>query len=302
MKLFLCKVAAFILMMLVADLAFGYVGRYLQTNAKGGATGRNEFICRKMDSDVLIFGSSRCTHHYVPSIIRDTLGLSCYNAGTDGNGVILFYAKWKMLSSRYTPKMIIYDINESYDLLQGDNTKYLGDMRTYYEMPGVDSVMWSVDNMEKYKMYSWMYRYNSIWIQMLSDNIHPQSSDENGFVGIDRYMTYEPGIHLYPIDVKYDMLKIYYLEEFIIDCKNKGVVLVFGLSPMYKARKTDIFTPLINLCRKYQVPLLDYYTDVQFNRSHDFFYDSVHMNRNGAIKFTSKIASQLKSILHACKE
>lgn len=294
MKLFICKVAAFILMMFVADLAFGYVGRYLQTNAKGGATGRNEFICRKMDSDVLLFGSSRCTHHYVPAIIRDSLGLSCYNAGTDGNGIILFYAKWKILSSRYTPKMIIYDIQESYDLLQGDNTKYLGDMRTYYEMPGVDSVMWSVDNMEKYKMYSWMYRYNSIWLQMISDNVRPLSSDEMGFIGIDGTMAYDPGEHHYPDEVVYDPLKLYYLEQLVLECREKNVTLVFCLSPMYKAGKSDLFSPLETLCRKYHVPLFNYYSDVRFSEKCDYFYDSVHMNRKGAMKFSSEIASQIK--------
>ncbi len=295
MKLFVCKVAAFILIMVVLDVAFGYAGRFIQANAKGGATARNEYICRKMDSDVVVFGSSRCTHHYIPAIIEDSLCLSCYNAGTDGNGIILFFAKWKILSSRYNPKMIIYDVQESYDLLRDDNTKYLGDLRTYYEMPGVDSVMWSVDDMEKYKMHSWMYRYNSIWLQMLSDNIDPLSSDEMGFVGIDGTMAFDPGEHHYPDKVEYDPLKLYYLERLILDCQEKGVALVFCLSPMYKARKTDLFSPLYALCAKYQVPLFDYYSDSRFTQKRDYFFDSVHMNRKGAMKYTSEIASQIKS-------
>lgn len=280
--------------MLIADICFGFAGRYIQVHAKGGATARNEYICKQMNAEVVLFGSSRCSHHYVPSIIEDSLHMSCYNAGNDGNGIIFLYAKWKMLVSRYKPKMIIYDVNEDYDLFAGDNTQFLGDMRIYYDMPGVDSVMWSVDEKEKYKMKSMMYRYNSIWLQMLSDNLHPLSSNKSGYVEIERRMTYEPGEHKYPEIVNYDTLKIYYLEKLIQECKMKGIKLLFFLSPMYKAKKIDLFIPLFHICKKYGVPIINHYTDTQFNENHNYFYDSVHMNRYGAEKYTKCIVSEIK--------
>ena len=272
----------------------GCIGRYFQAHAKGGATARNEYICKKMSEDIVVFGSSRCVHHYVPALIEDSLHLSCYNAGTDGNGIILLYAKWKMLSARYTPKMIIYDVNEEFDLMPGDNTRYLGDMRPYYSMEGVDSIMWSVDCNERYKMCSQMYRYNSIWLQMLSDNIKPLSSDEKGFVAVNRVMDYDSGEHSSPVVTEYDNLKLFYLKKLVSDCKRDGVKLLFCLSPMYKSRNSDIFKPIFEICAENDIPVIDYYSNHDFTTKRDFFYDSVHMNKKGAFAFTKSLIGNLK--------
>lgn len=80
-------------------------------------------------------GSSRASHHYVPEIISEKLGMSCFNAGQDGNGIILQYGRWKMLSERYTPKLIIYDINPGFDMVVNDNMTYVDRLKPFcYEV------------------------------------------------------------------------------------------------------------------------------------------------------------------------
>lgn len=93
MKRFVKKVLAFLFIMAVVDVCCGFAGRFIQTHAKGGATARNEFINKKMDMDLVLLGSSRCVHHYSPSVFEKTLALRCYNAGSDGNGIISQYAR-----------------------------------------------------------------------------------------------------------------------------------------------------------------------------------------------------------------
>lgn len=41
--------------------------------------------------------------------------------------------------------MLIYDVQTSFDLLEGDNHKYLGGLRYYYDRQGIDSIFWNVD-------------------------------------------------------------------------------------------------------------------------------------------------------------
>ena len=161
MKKFVCKVVLFLIGLFVIDFVLGFGARYLISHAKGGDTRLNNYICHQMKEECLIFGSSRGMHHYDPHIIEDSLKLSCWNCAKDGNGIIL-----------------IYDVQISFDLLDGDNHQYLGGLRYDYDEPSIDSIFWSVDKTERYKMLLNGYRYNSQWLQLISDNLHPLQGDD----------------------------------------------------------------------------------------------------------------------------
>lgn len=295
MKKFIYKVVAFFLGLVILDAVIGLTARYLVAHAKGGDTGLNNYICHKMEEQCIIFGSSRGMHHYDPQIITDSLGLSCWNCSLDGNGIILMYGRYRMLSARYTPKLLIYDVHTSFDLLDGDDHKYLGELKYYYDEPGIDSIFWIVDKTERYKMLSNCYRYNSQWLQLISDNIHPLQSSNNGYKPMDKKMLYKPKKKEKKKTVyKYDPLKLQYLEKLVTDCKANGTKLVFAISPQYNAHDDKVYAPLKEICAKYDVPLLNHYCDDAFVNNVDYFYDSVHMNRTGASLYTKKIAEELK--------
>ena len=212
MKKFVGKVLLFLVGLVFLDFLVGMGGKYLVSHAKGGDTGLSNYICRQMKDECIIFGSSRGMHHYDPNIISDSLGMSCWNCSLDGNGIILMYGRYKMLSARYTPKVLIYDVCTSFDLIAGDNHKYLGGLRYYYDEPSVDSIFWSVDEKERYKMMSNCYRYNSQWLQLISDNVHPLQSNDKGYKPMDMKMVYKPKKSEEQKEAfLYDSLKLYYL-------------------------------------------------------------------------------------------
>lgn len=173
MKKFIAHIIIFFIVVSLMDVSFGYICRYLNSHAKGGDTQNHYYIAKECDKDILIFGSSRCSHHYVPKIIEDSLGMSCYNCGVDGNGIIYLYSRLLMMTNRYIPKVIIYDIQQNFDVEVGDNMRYLGWQKRFYDQSGLKEVFKMVNSMEQYKMWSQLYRYNGDFIQMLSDNIHP---------------------------------------------------------------------------------------------------------------------------------
>ena len=134
MKRFLLKVVLFFIMLAAVDAAIGFALRHMEQNAKGGFTFRDNFICDQMETDILISGSSRCIRHYNPQIIMDSLGLSCYNSGQMGNGIILNYGRLRMISERKKPSIVIYDLHPPFDLLRGeDNHRYLTWLKSHYE-------------------------------------------------------------------------------------------------------------------------------------------------------------------------
>ncbi len=297
MKKFLVKLGIFALLVVGCDALCGFTFQYLLSHAKGGDYGRNNYMHNDMDEDVVLFGSSRCIHHYDPRIIEDSLALSCYNCGTDGNGIILFYARFRMITERYKPRCIVYDVQTSFDLLSGTpDNKYLNWLRPYYSRPAVDSLFWDIDYMERFKMISSAYQYNSKLLQMISDNIHPLQSDICGYRPVDRVMEYESVPNEKTVEYHYDPVKLKYMERLAKECRLQKIKLVFAISPLYGCVSDNVYTPLFSIADKYDVPVLNHYCDTSFVNNRRLFYDSVHMNRSGATKYSKLIAGELKSL------
>ncbi|NPD90876.1 hypothetical protein [Xylanibacter muris] len=298
MKTFLIKILAALLTIIACDVCFGFTFDYLREKAKGGETGRTNYICDNTNEDVLIMGSSRAVHHYDPNIITDSLGMNCYNCGYDGNGIILNYGLYKMLSKRYNPKVIVYEITSAFDLLKGDNKRFLKIMRPFYNRTGIDSIFFNVDETEKFKNISHMYRYNTSFTQVLRDSFVPKGKNDKGYKPSDKRMEYEPVVNEdYDAVYEYDDLKLSYLKRFIIDCRRNGTKLIFVLSPSYKKTIDREFMSLYDICKEYGIPFFNHYCDYNFVNNKDYFYDSVHMNRIGATKYTELIVSELKEVL-----
>jgi hypothetical protein len=295
MRKALLRLFIFFSIIALADVGFRYLVGYLKNNAKGGTEQRAEYIANKMEADVIIMGSSRGRHHYDPKIIEDSTGMSYYNCSLDGNGIVLMYGRYKMLSSRYNPKLVIYDVYQPYDIEQSDNTRFLPYLRPFYDRPGIDSILWSVDEAERVKMVSYMYRYNSRLFELISDCLEPQETID-GYTPLEGTMQeskYTPPSTLRKLDKEADKLKLYYLERLIQACKGKSK-LVFVASPYYGPNTYSSFKPLQKLCRKYDVPFYNFQDNGFYNKHPEWFYDTSHLNETGAKVWTKQIIHIIK--------
>ena len=295
MKNFLLKVGFFFLALIIVDRALGIVFEYMGEHSKGGYVGHHVYVTDKANEDILIFGSSRAIHHYNPQIITDSLGMTCYNCGQDGNGIILFYGMWQMIKERYHPKMIIYDVNTSFDLYEGEsNQKYLGWLRMDYDRPGVGQIFSAVDPTERYKMMSMLYRYNSKFMQNITDYVHPIFGiDSNGFLPLKGEMNTmkirdNEGEHK---EKKVDSLKLEFINKLIDEAE--GTELVFVASAKwYEPNLTD-YQPIREICERKGVRFLDFSTDDKYVHQSDLFKDGTHMNAMGADLYTSDLCEKL---------
>lgn len=298
MKKFLIRVLLFFAVLALIDRLSGYAFSNLSENAKGGYTEHYHYLVDNTNEDILIFGSSRAIHHYNPQIITDSLGLSCYNCGQDGNGIILFYGWWEMITERYHPKYLIYDITTSYDLLIGeDNHKYLGWLKESFDRDGIKEIFRSVDQMEPYKMMSQMYRYNSKWHQIVADFIHPiYHFDNQGFLplngSMDKMRLDEKKMNL--DEFEYDSLKITYLKELIK--KHNGTKLVFVMSPSWYGVDDRELLPLYDLCESNNIPFLNFGNDVKYIQNERYFIDGLHLNALGADEFTKDLVESIRAL------
>lgn len=298
MKKYICQLFFFIIIIVIIDIVFGQTMTYLLNHAKGGYTWRNNYICKKTNENILIFGSSRAIHHYNPQIINDSLDMSCYNCGQNGYGIILNYGRLLLIHQRYQPKVIIYDIYAHYDYLENDNRKYLGQLKPYYHEIGIKNIFDSIDQIEKWKMQSAMYRYNSRFLQIISDYFHPlkQTIGINGFKPKENvFNSMKTKKYQDKDEYNYDKIKIDYLKKFITLCKNS--TLIFTFSPIWYNYDQTKLKVIKEICKEYNIHFLDFSNDPKYIHNNQYFNDGLHLNAKGADEFTRDLIKRLRPIL-----
>lgn len=299
MKKYIGHIVLFFAIVLAIDFGFGKACDYLNAHAKGGTTKQMYDLCMKDQYDILIMGSSRAHHHYVPQIIEDSLGMSCYNAGVDGNGIILMTGIYRMITQRYQPKLIIYDIEQAFDLFEykADNncTRYLAAQKPFYNQLGIGQIFKDVSKEEYYKTYSGLCRYNSISIPLFIDYLSFRPMDAKGYGPMSGKMEKEPEKKEANENPVIDSLKLQYMSGFIKDVSEKGIPLMIVVSPKYGAVESQSFEPIKKICCTYHVPFVDYYADQVFMTHKEWFKEPMHLNDEGAHIFTNKIISIIRN-------
>lgn len=299
MRNFLYKLGLFFLIVFLVDFISGVALQYMNDHSRGGGIKSRYYIAKESNEDVIVFGSSRARHHYVPDIIEEQLGLHCYNAGMDGNGIIYNYGVLKMITQRYIPKIIIYDLYYVYDIAQDDNMKYLDFLKPYYYEPGIDSIFWSVNPKTRIMMQSDLYRFNTSCVKILGSYMSNHDYSPNGYrplyktkeqnqeTTIERYETKDK------TRLEEDCLKILYFDKFIQLARDKKIDVVVCISPFYQTDFNIDYTSIQQILDKYNVPLLSFSQDSFICNDNTLFQDNVHMNDNGARLFTLRLCSEL---------
>lgn len=144
-------------------------------------------------------------------------------------------------------------------------------------------------------MISSLYRYNSKFLQLLTDYVHSVVTSQKGYVGIHQTMKHEPKVTKEKLQREIDSLKIQYIEKFIKLCKEKNIILYFCVSPVYKTRASALdYNFVRNICGKYEIPFWDDHFDDEISTDMSFFSDGTHMNDEGAKEYTLKICKAIK--------
>ena len=295
MKKFVFRVLVFFFSIIVLDVLFGYACQYMNNHSKGGGVKSRYYVCKESHEKVLVFGSSRAKHHYVPDIIEDSLGLSCYNTGEDGNGIIFCYGVLKMITQRYKPRLIIYDVS-FFDIYKDDNMKYVDLLKPYYYEAGIDSIFWSVNPKTQLMMHSSLYRFNTTCLRIIGDFFHPVSITPKGYLPLTKVMDYEPQEDNVQEQREIDCLKLQYFERFIQCASENNIRIVFCVSPLYRSSKMESsYQPIRNICKKYGLPFIFNASVPEISTEKEYFYDRTHMNDRGARLFTQIFLKEMKS-------
>lgn len=87
------------------------------------------------------------------------------------------------------------------------------------------------------------------------------------------------------------------MERFVREVSSQ-TLLIMAVSPMYSFHEDHGgLTKLKQLCADCNVPILDHFCDTAFVDNPDLYIDMAHLNRDGSVKWSKQIASELKAIL-----
>jgi hypothetical protein len=301
---FLRKTIIFLIVLILMDFILGSIARFAFFSQRSGKYSRITYSLEKTQDSILIFGSSHALNHYIPAIIEDSLKISCYNAGIQGQGILMFSTIQKIILQRHTPYVTILNIDPEF--LQEYKQRYdlLSDIEPYYFLHKeiIGNVLKYKSNFEKTKLLSKLYQYNSTIVHIIKYWLYPQSSYEGfhplaGIIPASRIEMHNKTIEK---ELKIDTVFVNKLKNFINTSLAAKTKLVFIVSPViYKSSldENKSFSLIKKISKFYNIPMLNYHNDSSFIGKNILFKDLSHLNNKGAEVFTKKVAHDLKSLL-----
>lgn len=296
MKKYIKHIILFAIIIAAIDFSFGLVCRLLTQNSKGGITEKIHYIITSLNEEVVIMGSSRAAHHYVSQLLTDSLGVTVYNAGFEGNGIIAAYGFLENILERHKPKVILYDLS-GYDIHTDDNTKYLTHLKEHYS-PVVRNVFADIDPGSPYKLQSNFYKYNSKFPRYIRDYCCPSEQFHLGYQPLFGKMKGVTEGRNMQADLIVDSIKSHYLKAFIDLLKQNDIKLAFVVSPSYKnSYGKDFWEPIKLLCEKEEIPFWNFEFILGLSDDYTNFQDLVHLNDKVALSYSAIIHKEIQSIL-----
>ena len=251
-------------------------------------------ILTRATAECIIVGSSRADHHYNSVLIEDSLGISTYNAGMDGQTLPYISCAVNAICRREPfPRLIVLEMH--YEGMRVSEDDRVIKLKPYFNSdPYCREVIMDVcGKSERYKCLSAMYRYNGYPLRILNAFFSEQDKMQGYAPLDDRYhhpLQYSIDSTRYEIDPK--TLEIFDRTVEII--RNKGCKLIVVISPKYIEYIYP--SPIQKICEERNILFLDNSGLGEFMKNEVYFKDVNHLNAHGADVYTQYFIQQLKKL------
>ncbi|MBS1492812.1 MAG: hypothetical protein JST55_04860 [Bacteroidetes bacterium] len=297
--LFFTRLIALILIFLAIDFLIGKVMNHFYFSETSGPDYSITYTINSSKDEVLMMGSSRCSHHYVPSIMEKTLGKTAFNTGADGQGILFNDAVLKCVLKRYTPKCIILDITDRDFIYSQSSYEKLSVLLPYYaeHKQELESTIDLISPYEKIKLVSKTYPYNSKFISMILGNKSNPSTQNKGYVPLIGSMPNDIEVTIVQQE-NIDSIKVNAYKNFISTLKSSSVKLVVVVSPYYQKSSSETIKIASRIAGEMNVEFWDYSSDENYFHKKELFKDHIHLNAQGSEMFTQMLANRVKTVIN----
>lgn len=269
----------------------------------------------KINSDVVILGTSRAEVHYDPRVILKETGLKTFNLGLSGTHYNLFSIRWNSyINNNPPPKILIADIDAGALSHQKEiygKFQYL----PYFYKEEYSRVAKEIDQDYYYEKLIPLYKYRGYEmsiVKQLKSNYDHKNCDKNFNGYIEHDINWIERDYLKLLNIlknkplkdtsNYDFkegLKL--LKQIIIFSKKNNIRLIFTTSPVYyEALGIDVdrnfrFKKVVEkLSKKNKIEWYDF-SDCKLSKRKENFYNSSHLNKRGAEQYSKMISEIITS-------
>ena len=289
----------FLIILFAFDQVTGRILKHFYFTSQSGDNYKTTYSMDSTKSEIIILGSSRASHHYIPALIEDSLNLSCFNTGRDGNFLLFSYAIFKSILKRHNPKIIILDISSGE--LQSQGERYYEGLSTllpyYDDKPELRKIIELKGRLEPIKMLSAIYPMNSSILAILAGNVSGYyENNTKGYLPLlgSSVLQLKPEFWQ-NISGTFDLNKTNAIDSMAFTCNEKNIKFVIIQSPRYAIINDSIADQYLeNLGEKYSSQYWNFVNDSIFLNNPNLFKDGAHLNDEGANIFTQKIIQKLK--------
>jgi len=271
----------------------------------------NPIFAGKVKADILLSGNSRTVEHLDPEVLDAKLGTRSWNLGMSGYQFETQYHAYKIYRLyNPPPRLIVQNIDEwefSHSSNPTDKVQFFSRirdprLRAYLAAAGFD----------KKKLYLPFVRYLNNPRHIAGGLMeffrlrHFAAERVRGYAPVDASWD---GTNLLNfiraskgrLEPAADPHALAMFDEFLAGCKSDGVYVVLVASPFYReaaALEPDrpaFMATLRRMGEKYGFRMLDYGADPMADDT-DNFYGAMHLNRKGSLRFTEKLAGDIKEL------
>ncbi|MFN8250501.1 MAG: hypothetical protein U0V75_01370 [Ferruginibacter sp.] len=297
-NIFLVLVTVFIL-----DNAVGRLLRHFYFTETSGLNYRTTYSLDSAKPQVLIIGSSRANHHYIPAVFEAILNKTVYNSGRDGNGTFYQLSLMKTVLKRYTPEIIIIEYSSVFTKGKEEYDQLSSLLPYYCSHPEIRPIVQLRSPYERVKMLSQVYPFNSQLFTIAVGNLElnkQRYKDYQGYVPLHNTWKHPLDSAADTKDIPLDSLKVNAFKECLELAKAKGVKVLVVFSPIFqKYNYNQQVSVCSKICSDHQIPFWDYSKDTGFIKQPPLFQDILHLNEKGAILFSNMVANRIKETVLA---
>jgi hypothetical protein len=294
---FLLKLILISFILFICDFGVGKTLKFFYFHQVSGYGYRTTYSIDTTKADVIILGSSRANHNYVPEIIEDSLRCTSYNAGRDGSYVLYNYAIFKSIIRRYCPKMFIIDIRPGDMEYYKTEYERLSILLPYYQThPEIRQIVDLKGPFEKIKLFSKIYPFNSMLFQIAMGNIDKDKARQpeiKGYIPLFRTKQNEKMDTTNSNTRNVDENKMRVLKDLVSTCKQKGIDLVFVYSPIWIKIQETNGNVISEFCSENGLRYFNMSNDPFFLNNQKYFADYDHLNDEGARIFSSILINKI---------
>lgn len=281
-------------------------------HAQGEFPTWNAIFDHQLEAEVLINGTSRAWVQISPTIIEDSLKLSCYNLGIDGYSFWLQKMRYELaVSHSKHPKLVIQEVDLLTLAVQED--AYNSDQFLPY-------LLWN-DTMKEYlskmkgfdffdfrlpllRYYGKTDAFKVIFKRLLAPDNNPVERIK-GYKGYERtwnndFDKAKKTMKSYKATIDTTTYDVFY--NYLSKLKEQGIVVILTYPPAYfeshnfVENRAEIIQIYQQLSNQLTIPFLDFSND-SLGHSKDYFYNATHLNKKGAELYTRKLVSAIRQIM-----